>query len=262
MKKYTVVFVAFLCLILCLGISADGFAPRLVDGADVLSDSEEYLLLEELDEISERQQVDVVIHTVLSVGELSAMDYADETFEAFSYGMNGDRSCILLLISMEESDWHITTAGFGITAVTDVGLEYMADKFVPYLSDGDFTGAFEAYAEICDDFITRARQGDPFDKDDVPKEPFALVRNLIVCLLIGFIAAAIIVGKQKAALKSAIKRKTALEYTREDSLDITRSNEFFLYSSVKRSKKEERSGGSTTHKTNSGITVGGGGGKF
>lgn len=264
MKKIHIIpFTLILCLLMTVCVTAAGNVPRLVDDADILSDSEESTLLAKLDEISERQMVDVVICTVSSIGDTSVMDSADNIFESCGYGMDADRSCILLLISMEESEWHITTAGYGITAVTDAGLGYMSDQFVPYLSDGEYIRAFTVYADICDDFIDRARAGNPFDTDDLPNEPFPAVRNFIICLVIGIIAAWTITGKQKSKLITARKQDGAKTYTKNDSMRVTESKDFFLYRTVNRvEKSDSSSGGSNTHKTGSGTTVGGGGGKF
>ena len=55
--------------------------PRLVDRADLLSELEEEELEARLDEISERQQADVVVVTVNSLDGKSAQDYADEIVE-------------------------------------------------------------------------------------------------------------------------------------------------------------------------------------
>ena len=252
----------FLCLLLSMGVSAAS-APRLLDEADLLSDAEESTLLAALDEISHRQMVDIVVCTTVSLGDASAMDSADNLFEQYQYGMDEDRSCILLLVSTEYSDWHITTAGYGITAVTDVGLTYLAEQFIPHLSNGEYMTAFTVYAETCDELLDRARAGDPYDEDDLPKEPFPAVRNFIVCLIIGLLSAWIIVGKQKAQLFSVRKQAGAKEYTKTGSLRVTEAKDFFLYRTVNRVEKaDSESGGSSTHRTKSGTTVGGGGGKF
>ena len=55
--------------------------PRLVDYADILSENEEKELLEALDEISERQQVDVVIATAVALNGRSIEATADDFFD-------------------------------------------------------------------------------------------------------------------------------------------------------------------------------------
>ena len=263
MKKYLYIILAVFLLIAvtALPISADSSYPRLSDEADVLTDAEEAEILARLDRISVDQTVDLVICTVPSVGAYSATEYADSLFEDRFYGMGSDRSCILLLVSMEYSDWHITTAGYGITAVTDVGIEYIGDQIVPMMSEGCFAEAFWEYTSICERFIDMARSGNPFDADDLPKEPFPAVRNLIICLIIGMIAAWMITGKKKAQLTSVKRQTAAKNYSKNDSLKIYESKDIFLYKTVSKTEKSENSS-SSTHTTKSGTTVGGGGGKF
>lgn len=265
MKKILLIVTAvvILCVSTSFAVCADVILPRLVDEADVMTGSEEEQLAALLDEISERQQVDIVAYTAISIGNDSAMEYADNIFESYGYGMTADRNCILLLICPETRDWHITTAGYGITAVTDAGLDYISEQFIPYLSEGDYYSAVMVYAGTCDDFINRARAGDPFDSDNLPKEQFPAVRNFIICLVIGSIAAWFVTGKQKAKLITVRKQDGAKIYTKNDSIRVTESKDFFLYRTVNRTEKSDNnSGGSNTHKTSSGTTVGGGGGKF
>ena len=72
---------------------------------------------------------------------------------------------------------------------------YQFADTVPYLSAGAYETAFSTYAGICDTFLTMAKNGDPFDADDLPKLPFPALRNLIICLVIGMITGGIAVGK-------------------------------------------------------------------
>ena len=94
---------------------------RVVDMADLLSDSEESSLLFKLDEISERQQFDVVVVTVGSLDGKTPTAYADDFYDYNGYGFGAEYDGVLLLVSMEERDWRISTCGYGITALTDAG---------------------------------------------------------------------------------------------------------------------------------------------
>ena len=67
MKMRKQLFSALLALLLCVTMAVPAFASsnmlRLVDNAGLLTDSEQSELLDKLDEISERQQVDIVVVT-------------------------------------------------------------------------------------------------------------------------------------------------------------------------------------------------------
>lgn len=264
-RFFTLFLALFLSVFSVLPAFAASDLPRLVDEADLLSDSEEADLLEELDEISERQQVDIVIATISSLEGASPMEYADDFFDYYGYGFGDERDGILFLISMEERDWAISTSGYGITAITDAGQEYMAEMFIEDLSEGGYAAAFTAFAELCDDFITQAKEGEPYDIDNLPQEPFDVFWNLVFALVAGFIIALIITGIMRLGLKSVCSQSAADDYMKRNSMQVTKKKDLFLYRHVDRRvrpKESSNSGGSSTHTSSSGKKHGGGSGKF
>ena len=239
--------------------------PRLTDETDLLTDEEEESLLTQLDEISERQSCDVVVAAVDGLDGKSAMEYADDFYDYNGYGMGTERDGIILLVSMEERDWWISTCGFGITAFTDEGLDYISEKFLPDLSDGKYADAFSVFAELCDDFITQAKTGDPYHEGNMPKEPFdpfLILVDLAVGLGLGYVIAFIKKGK----LKSVRGKADAEDYSVPGSFVLTMNSDRFIRKFVTSRKIEvnnnSSSGGSTTHTSSSGTTHGGSGGKF
>ena len=258
MKKILTVLLA---LLITLSFAVPAFAeamPRLVDQADLLTDAQEAALLSKLDTISNKHGMDVVVVTADTLEGKSPTAYADDFYDYNGYCEDG----ILLLVSMEDSDWWISTAGYGITAFTDAGIEYLGNRFVPSLSDGDYAGAFEIYANTCDEFITQAKTGDPYDTHNLPKEPFAFLMNLGICFVIGLVIAAIATAIMKGQLKSVRSQSGAANYVKTGSLNVTHRQDLFLYRDVKRTAKPKDSGGSSTHTSSSGRSHGGGGGKF
>ena len=107
--KYKSCRCLFLVTVLCLLLLIPSFAdetqarlPRLLDAADLLTDNEESALLSALDEVSQRQQMDLVIVAVDSTEGAAVTDYADDIYDNYGYGFGADRSGALLLLSMEE----------------------------------------------------------------------------------------------------------------------------------------------------------------
>lgn len=272
-KKILSIIVA---LTVCLSCAFTAYAaeipdsrllPRLVDDADLLSDSEEGKLLATLDEISERQNCDVVVVTVDTIGDNTATEFADDFYDYNGYGAGKNRDGILLLISMADRDWAISTCGYGITAFTDAGQAYMVEQFKPALSDGDYYEAFDEYAALCDDFLTQAKNGKPYDNGNLPKE-FPYV-GLIICIGASIGVAFLVVNGMKNKLKSVRTKTDADAYVRQGSMRIAQNRDIFLYRTVNRTKRatESNSGsshssGSSTHSSSSGTTHGGSSGKF
>ncbi len=266
---------AFLGLLLISPFSADATecpGSRLVDEAGLLTDEENRNLRNTLDEISERIQFDVIIVTTNSLEGYSATEYADDFYDRYGYGMGEGDDGILLLIALDERDWAITTYGFGITAFTDGGLDYMISKFKGKLSGGDFEGAFSNFAELCEELVIQAKTGSPYDsgtqsgKSTQPlpgKSPSPYWP--VYSILIGVVIATIIMSIMRGQLKSVRMQTAAGDYVKGNSLDIAVSRDLFLYSTVSKVKIEKAKtspGGSSTHVSSSGRRHGGSSGKF
>lgn len=269
-KIWTVLFTLVLCLCMTVPAFAEGTAgfagdkDRVVDDADLLSASEETALREKLEEIRVRQKMDIVIVTAKTLNGATPADYADDTYDYNGYGYGSNKDGLLLLISMEDRDWYISTTGYGITAFTDAGIQYIGDKIKDHLSDGDYADAFNTFAELCDDFITKARTGKPYDSGNMPKEPMK-PGWILVAIIAGFILSFITVGTMKGKLKTVRFQPAANSYMKAGSMNITESRDMFLYNTVTRTAKpkdNDSGGGSSTHTSSSGSSHGGGGGKF
>lgn len=268
-KISAIIFVLILCVSMALPVFAEqeGFADeyyRVADMAELLSDSEEAALIEKLDEISIRQKMDVVVITTNDLEGFSVQDYADIMYEECKFGYGSDKDGLLLLISMQDNDWYISTCGYGITAFTDSGIDYIGEQITPDLSKGNFNAAFNKYAELCDKFITKARNGKPYNSRNLPREPLSLIW-IPIAIVIGFAIAKIIVGQMKSKLKTVRSQAAANNYIKNGSMNITESRDLFLYHTVTRTAKPKNtgsSGGSSTHRSSSGTIHGGGGGKF
>ena len=157
-RIFALVFAVLAVVVLTVSVAAEDEFYRLQDLTEVplLTESENAEVLALLDEVSERQGMDIAILTVDAVEEgLTVEEDATEWYEYLGYGDDG----VMLYISMAEGDWYYLTKGFGITAITDAGIDYISEKFLPALSDGDFAGAFKAYIKYTDEFITQAKTG-------------------------------------------------------------------------------------------------------
>ncbi len=275
MKKNLLITILtiFLCLFMVVPVLAEGedaengFADeyyRLLDMASLLSDEEVDSLTSRLDELSLRQKMDVVIATTDTLDGKSVVEYADDLYDYCSFGYGANRDGLILVISMEDNDWYISTCGYGITVFTDAGIEYIGKQIVPYQSDSDFTRAFATYITLCDEFITQAKTDKPYDIGSLPREPLSPAW-ILVSLIVGLILSCTTVGKKKAKLTTVRAQAAANSYIKPGTLNINDSREMFLYRSVTRTQKPKNnssSGGSSTHTSSSDTTHGGGGGKF
>ena len=235
---------------------------HVVDMADLLSDEEEAQLRSKLEEISNRQNADVVFVTVNSTGNKSAMEFADDFFDYNGYRTDG----ILMLVSMQNSDWWVSTAGRGITAVTEDALERYEEESVTYLTYADYSTACSKFADLSDEFLTLEKQGTPYQKPE-EKSSSGLATAGVVSAGVGLATGAIGTGSMKSKLKSVHRKRSATEYMKRDSLNIVDASEIYLYSNVTRTyidrdRGSSGGGGGGVHVSSSGTTHGGGGGHF
>ena len=184
---------AALVLLLALAVpafAADGFADlyyRMNDSAEVLTEDEDGELEASLEELSVRQSFDVVVATIDSLedeGYTSMEEYADDLYDYCQFGYGENRDGVLLLVSIGDRKWHISTCGYGITAFTDAGIQYLGEQMTPFMADGDYAGAFRTFVQWSDTYIDAARAGHPYDVNNLPREPLSLI-YLFLALGIG-----------------------------------------------------------------------------
>ena len=258
MKRLHIWFLCFLMIIsLVLPVSA-AVPDRVVDMAGLLTQDEVGELTDALDGIRDTWGMDVVIVTVDTLQGANVTAYADDYYDYNGYGDDG----ILLLVSIRDREWAVSTAGYGIYVFTDAGIDRMAEQFVPELSDGDYADAFMTFAYLCEDYLDQAYRDEPYDVGDFSGNSFRLGKRLLICFGLGLVIALVAVGIMYSQLKS-VRSHTASHYVRGGGLKLTASRDLFLYANVSRRKRENTgSGGSSTHHSSSGRSHGGRSGGF
>ena len=261
-NKIAFIFFAFVLSFILVfpGTARAAENSRLIDTAGLLSDSEAEKVLTALNQVSEKYSMDVVVLTVSGLDGKTTEAAADDYYDNNGYAQDG----VVLLVSMEERDWYISTKGFGIKAFTDAGIQYIGEQIAGPLGKQKYEKAFTSFAELSDDFIQKAKDGKPYDSNNLPvgKMPWYWI---LIALGVGFVLALITVGSMKAKLKSVRFQAGASSYVRSGSVNVTKRGDLFLYRTVDRREKpkdNDSGGGSSTHTSSSGSTHGGGGGKF
>ena len=143
-------FAALAALVLAAALAVPAFAVeggfadlyyRMSDSANVLTEDEDNELEDALEELSLRQSFDVVIATIESLESVdytSMEEYADDLYDFCQFGYGSDMDGVLLLVSVGDRKWHISTCGYGITAFTDAGIQYLGEQMTPDMADGDY----------------------------------------------------------------------------------------------------------------------------
>lgn len=114
-------------------------------------------------------------------------------------------------------------------------------------------------------FLRRRKPGMHMTEIICPKGAYPWLKNLLIALGSGVVIALLIVEGMRRSLKSVKMQRSAENYVRAGSIQVTRRQDHFLYTRTSKSarpKNNSGSSGSSTHTSSSGTSHGGGGGKF
>ena len=235
------------------GIGAD----RVIDEAEILTDSEEKELDAKIATIEQSHKVRILIGTMKSTDGTPLGKIANNVVDQIP----ADNGTIVLLLSMKERDWYISTDNKMRARITDgKGVEYLSGEFLPDLKEGKYAAAFTTFAATTDEMLTYyEKEGEPYD----PANAFNLM-----ALGIALACALILGGTIYYVLYEYESNVTfaaeADAYLNHDSFRLTQDEDNFLYTTVTRRTKEkkESSSGSNVSTSSSDSSHGGGGGKF
>ena len=232
-------------------------AARVVDEADLLTADEEKALDAKLAAVEQSHKVRILIGTMKSTDGTPLGKIANNVVDQIP----ADNGTIVLLLSMKERDWYISTDNKMRARITDgKGVEYLSGEFLPDLKEGKYAAAFTTFAATTDEMLTYyEKEGEPYD----PANAFNLM-----ALGIALACALILGGTIYYVLYEYESNVTfaaeADAYLNHDSFRLTRSEDDFLYTTVTRRTKEkkESSSGSNVSTSSRDSSHGGGGGKF
>lgn len=241
-KVLTILLVLF--LLLSVPLTAHAAPDPVTDMADLLTDEQEWELTHLLGEPGIGT---LCVVTVDSLEGKTAEDYAESWAETAGVG-------VVFLIAMQERQWCITSSPEYEGAVDGYVIESISEICVPYLSDGDYYGAFAAFAEECAWYLDGYEPYAPSD-GDVDTEGSGFGR-FVFCLLIGLAAGGITAGIMAGKNRSVRPKNSAADYVRSGSLQVTVSRDIYLYHHITRTPKPQNNsssgGGGGSRSTRSG----------
>lgn len=244
-KKISILIISLALLLgmsVCTLAAEQGSETFVYDKAGLLSSYEEAELESTLEKISHANNVQIVVATVNSTDGYGINYYVNDFYDSMDLGYGDSRDGILLLVSMGTREYRILSNGAAADVITTDAIDDISDAIEPYLSDGDYAGAFDEYADKCDSYYN-----------------FHIKDYLVVSLIFGAIIGVVVAFILKAQLKSVKKRYTAREYIKNGSMNIHRTADIFLYSTVSRTPRPKNTSSSSS---SSGGSRNVGGGRF
>lgn len=249
MKRLVSVLTAILLLALLAVPASAAENPEscVYDEAELLSDEEYWTLEDYAQEISETQQCAVYFMTVedyRDYGDGDIFNVARQIFLDNDFGMGEDRDGVMLLLSMNDRDNCLLANGFGDTALTDYGKDYISEQFLDDFGDNDWYSGCIDYLAFTDELLSQARAGNIYDRGSwITSEALWLWS-----LVLGAGIAAIVCLIQRGMMKKKVRLQTgALGYLEGGSVSITRRRDVYTHTTEVRHKIETNnnaSGGS------------------
>lgn len=261
-----------LCLVLCFSLSQQVCAaelPLVIDGAGLLTETEESSLETAARTLAELYQMDIVILTVDTLSGSPAYRYADDYYDQNGYANDG----ILFLLSMQEREWYISTCGKAISALSGHEMDLLSEEIIPYLSGGMYYDAFSQYLASLPGYMNMdpGNHPEPEYPEYQTQNDFGEQRtapNLFISLLIGVAAAAVVVLVMWASMNTKRRQRSAGDYLKPGTFHLRTHRDVFLYSNISKTRRQENNShsgghhGSSVHRSTGGRSHGGRGGKF
>lgn len=279
-RKFKVIIFSLIYLIALLPIRAKAAeTDNVKDYLNYLSETEIQELQSEINEISNKFNLDTVIVITDNTDGKSSMEYADDFYDNNNYGLDEEKSGILMLINMNAREVWISTTGSAITIFTDSTISTMVNDITKYLSDKDYNGASSKFLEKVDYYCDKKSMTNNTDSvgnsssesspdteiNIAPTSYFSRVNKrvtslstYIISLIISIVVTLIVT--QKSKWKVTANSRT---YEGKNSFNLTNSKDIFVSENITRTKIVKQSNDtSTTHESASKSTHGGGGGSF
>ena len=105
----------------------------------------------------------VILTTCLNNGK-SMVDFADDYYDENDYGIDLRKSGLILVLSLQDNEWYISTSGAAIDTFSDWGIEYLGKVMKPSLVDRNFYQAFEDFVSYTEKFNVQAVTDKPYDR--------------------------------------------------------------------------------------------------
>lgn len=267
-KILCLLLAVLLFTVLSVPAFAETTAPKVIDEAGLLSESERSALEKRAEALVRTYSMDVVILTNNSLDGKTSEAFADDYFDYNGYGIGANYSGILLLVSMSERDWAISTCGDAIYAVTDYGNQLLQDAILSDLSAGNYYDAFDGYLSELEYLFERYSEGSPVDVAHGSAQRGRLtIGKVLLCIGIAAAISGIATFVMVKGMNTATRNNQAGAYLKKDSFHLTTSRDIFLYSTTTKTCRQKNSGssgggGSSTHHSSSGSSHGGSHGKF
>ena len=229
--------------------------PSFVDGAALVKPVDKTTLLSNLRQIETKHGIRCAVLTVKSTQGMDIRTYAESVQD--QYFANAEKGSILMVISMDNRKWHITTDSTMRTKIIDdVVTGDLKNAFLNDLKKGRYAAAFNNYGRKVDELMTYyEKNGEAYDPSKEFSFGAAGIAGLLSILFGGGVKKSMV-----ASMSNVTNAVSAGQYLKRDTFNLMHSNDRYLYTHTTVVPKAKSNGGSSSSGGTGGH--GGGGGSF
>ena len=218
------------------------------DVADLLPYEKWEKLEARAEAISQKQDCGVyfaLVDDYTEYGNGSVFEVTYQLYHGSELGMGSGRDGIIVLLSMAERDYAMFVYGeYAEYAFDEYGQEKLEEKFLGFFEYDDWYGGISHYLDACDEFLTKADEGDPVRPSYW--ENILLVTGLS-CLVSGAVCFWLL-----RSMKTVRAKDKADTYVSKGGLHLTQQLDQFSHTTVTRTKIQKESSGGSTHSESGG----------
>ena len=236
------------------------------DLADILTDDEEESLRQECISVGDFNAIDIFILTTDSVPENRKV-YIENFYDTHDDILT---DAVLLLVNMDPDKRGVEMQGYGQCefSISDDRIESILDNIVPYLSDGDYFGAFSAYIsevdhymsiEATSDYVHTEADNEYYEEnynEEVVTPLDYIIFNLFVSIVVGAIAVLVIVLINALARGSMTANRNTYMDT-SNSRILGHWDRYIRTTTTRRPKPKDNDGGGHSSHIGGGVSSGG-----
>ena len=248
-------------IVLIFGLSVTAFANSeekyIFDEAGILTYDEIEELEAKAKEITDAYGCEVYAITFPGLEGYEAWELNEMLYAELKEYYGASEDVVILMLAMEERQYDIMARGFGNTAFTDYEKDVMAERFLDDFGNDDWYWGFYDYMDTCDEFLTMAVNGEPFDVDTADSAGANLF-GVVIAILVSCTIALLVCLIFKAQMKTARIATEAHDYQKK--LNLTNQYDRFSHRDIRRvynPPQEENEGGTTVNSGGSSHKSGG-----
>lgn len=223
---------------------------KIYDFADIYSSSDEDYLYTQVTKFIEETNLDLAIVTISYNNKHNTAMYADDFYDYNSFGLDENRSGLLLLVDMDNERIYVSTSGNAINIYSDKRVNNILDNIFSYYIRKDYyngTSIFINYALSYSKISSGEESHYVFtETGEIAKNRKGILVAGIFAIIVTGVSLLVMASKNKLARIAT----SSMSFLRKDTLKVKVVADNFLGSSVTKVKIDNDSSSGGRHHSN------------